>query len=91
MRLDSFLKTSRLIKKRVLAKELCEQGAVTLNGSRTKPSKEVKGGDQIVIDSWKKRIRIEALDIPRGNVSRGEARELYRVLEEQSKSQTIEW
>jgi ribosomal 50S subunit-recycling heat shock protein len=91
LRLDNFLKTGRLIKKRSLTKELCGEGAITVNGSKAKPSKAVKEGDLIVIDLWKKKTEIEVLSLPAGNISRSQARKLYRVLEEQKKSFPVEW
>ena len=49
MRLDLFLKTARLIKRRTIAKEFCDRGLVVVNGKAAKPSYEVKDGDQITL------------------------------------------
>lgn len=91
MRLDNYLKTSRLIRKRSLAKELCKQGAVAINGLEAKAGKEVKEGDRIVIDLWNVMMEVEVMRLPAGNVSRSEARELYRLLTERKKNRQMEW
>lgn len=58
MRLDKYLKVSRIIKRREAAKEFIENGFVTLNGKKTKPSQEVKVGDVIeIISPFSKNIK----------------------------------
>ena len=59
MRLDKYLKNSRLIKRRTIAKEACEGGKVYLNGKQAKPGAEVKPGDIIEIIFGEKRIKAE--------------------------------
>lgn len=49
MRIDKFLKVSRLIKRREIAKELCEAGSVSINGKKAKPMSEVNAGDELEI------------------------------------------
>lgn len=49
MRIDKYLKNSRIIKRRTVAKEACEQGRITVNGKVAKPGLEVKVGDEIFI------------------------------------------
>lgn len=81
MRLDKFLKVSRVIKRRTLAKEVCDSGRVSINGKVVKPSQEIKTGDIMELDFGTKRVRIEVLATP--NVVRADqAKDLYRVLEE---------
>ncbi len=80
MRLDKFLKVSRLIKRRTVANEVSEKGRVLVNGTPAKPAKTLKVGDIIEIESAKNPIKVEVLQIPTGNVSIQEACTLYRVL-----------
>ena len=82
MRLDLFLKVSRLIKRRTLAKEYCEKGLVRVNGEVGKPGKKVKEGDIIELETPEGYRKVEILKIPQGNVSKKDAFSLYRVLEE---------
>ena len=83
MRLDKFLKISRIIKRRELIKDFCKNGFIKLNGNLTKPSKEIKVGDIIEIDTPLKLLKIKVLDIPKfKNVSKTEAKKLYEILEE---------
>ena len=79
MRLDKYLKNSRLIKRRTVAKEACEGEKVYLNGKQAKPSAEVKVGDIIEIVFGEKRIKAEITDIS-DNVSKASAREMYRLI-----------
>lgn len=51
MRLDKFLKVSRLIKRRTLAKEVADQGRITVNGNQAKASSDVKAGDELTVTS----------------------------------------
>ncbi|HOS68858.1 MAG TPA: RNA-binding S4 domain-containing protein [Bacillota bacterium] len=79
MRLDKYLKNSRLIKRRTIAKEACEGEKVYLNGKQAKPSAEVKVGDILEIVFGEKRIKAEITDIS-DNVSKASAREMYRLI-----------
>lgn len=85
MRLDKFLKVSRLIKRRTLAKEFCDRGQVILNGRVAKAGAEVKRGDLIVVNFGFRQIKIEVLDCVE-NVPAKMAAGLYRVLEEKKKT-----
>lgn len=62
MRLDKYLKVSRLIKRRTVAGEACDEGFVTVNGIEKKPSYQVKAGDVIEICIGKKHLKVEVLD-----------------------------
>ena len=79
MRLDKYLKNSRLIKRRTVAKEACEGEKVYLNGKQAKPSAEVKVGDILEIVFGEKRIKAEITDIS-DNVSKASAREMYKLI-----------
>lgn len=81
MRLDKFLKVSRVIKRRTLAKEVCDSGRVSVNGRVVKPSQEINTGDVLELDFGTKRVRIEVLATP-NTVRADQAKDIYRVLEE---------
>lgn len=80
MRLDKFLKVSRLIKRRTVAKDVSDAGRVLINGKVAKPASLVKPGDILEIGFGARRIRVEILEI-RDNVAAKEAKDLYRVIE----------
>ncbi len=81
MRLDKFLKVSRLIKRRTVANTVSEMGRVLVNGNSAKPAKQLKAGDIIEIEYANRTEKIEVLVIPAGNVSTQEASSLYRIIE----------
>ncbi len=81
MRLDKFLKVSRLIKRRTVANTVSEMGRVLVNGNSAKPAKQLKIGDIIEIEYASKTEKVEVLIIPNGNVSIQESSTLYRVIE----------
>ena len=78
MRLDKFLKVSRLIKRRTVANEVCDSARVFVNDNPAKPSKQLKVGDIITIEYKKKKKKYKVLIIPTGNVSINEASTLYQ-------------
>lgn len=80
MRLDKFLKVSRLIKRRTVANSVSEMGRVLVNGKPAKPAKQLKVGDIIEIEYTNRTEKVEVLVIPSGNVSIQEAETLYREL-----------
>ena len=80
MRLDVFLKVSRLIVRRTAAKEAVEDGLATHDGAPAKAGREVKVGDRIGIETERRRMEVEVLEVPSGNVSKGLAATLYRVI-----------
>ena len=82
MRLDKFLKVSRLIKRRTVANSISEMGRVTVNGNIAKPAKQLKVGDIIEIEYANRTEKFEVLIIPTGNVSIQSATELYKIIEE---------
>lgn len=79
MRLDKFLKVSRLIKRRTVANEACDQGRVTANGNVAKASYDVKEGDILEMRFGQKTMRVQVLRISE-HVGKNEAAELYKVL-----------
>jgi ribosomal 50S subunit-recycling heat shock protein len=81
LRVDKFLKVSRVIKRRTLAKEVCSSGRVSVNGRVAKPGLEIKVGDMMELDFGSKRIILEVLDTPNA-VRADQAKDLYCVLEE---------
>ncbi len=79
MRLDKFLKVSRLIRRRTVANEACDAGRVLINDRPAKASAQVKAGDVIEIQFGTKSMKVEVLDV-RETVRKDEAEELYRPL-----------
>ncbi|MEC5425993.1 RNA-binding S4 domain-containing protein [Virgibacillus sp. C22-A2] len=82
MRLDKFLKVSRLIKRRTMAKEVADQGRITINGNQAKASTVVSRGDEMVIKFGQKRVTIQVNDL-RETVKKDEAETLYSVIKEE--------
>ena len=79
MRLDKFLKVSRLIKRRPVANEACDAGRVLVNDKTAKASLNVKEGDVIEIQFGTRAVKVEVLDVQE-TVKKDEAKELYRYL-----------
>lgn len=80
MRLDKYLKVSRIIKRRTVAKEACEGGRVSINGKVAKPSVEIKEGDVIEIRFANRSIKAEIINVAE-HVKKDDAKEMYRILE----------
>lgn len=79
MRLDKFLKVSRIIKRRTVANEACDAGRVTVNGSTAKASLNVKTGDVIEIQFGTKTVKVEVLDT-RETTKKDEAADLFKYV-----------
>jgi ribosomal 50S subunit-recycling heat shock protein len=79
MRLDKFLKVSRLIKRRTVANEACDAGRVLINDKPAKASANVKVGDVLTIRFGDKDVRVEILDVQE-TVKKDEAKELFKYL-----------
>lgn len=79
MRLDKYLKVSRLIKRRTVANEACDAGRVTVNGKIARASLEVKVGDVIEIGFGNKEVKVEVTSVTE-TVRKDEAKELFRYL-----------
>lgn len=79
MRLDKFLKVSRLIKRRTVANEACDAGRVMINGKPAKASTNVKVGDVIEILFGTKTVKVEVLDL-QDTTKKEEAKDLFKYL-----------
>ena len=80
MRLDKFLKVSRLIKRRTVANEACDAEHISVNGRRAKASYDVKENDLIEITFGERTLRVRVKDV-RETVRKNDASELYEVLD----------
>lgn len=80
MRLDKYLKVSRLIKRRTVANEACDAGRVSVNGKAARASYDVKTGDKIEISFGTRSVKIEVLDTSE-TVRKDDAAGMYRVIE----------
>lgn len=79
MRIDKFLKVSRLIRRRTVAKQVGDRGWIQLNGRPAKPGDKVRIGDQLQLDLGPRRLIVEVLTL-REHVTADEAGTLYRVV-----------
>ena len=79
MRLDKWLKVSRLIKRRTVAQEACDGGRVSVNGAVAKPSRDVKVGDTIEVSFGSKTLRAEILSVQE-TVRKDDAAAMYKEL-----------
>lgn len=80
MRLDKFLKVSRIIKRRTVANDACDAEHVTVNGRRAKASYDVKEGDVLEITFGQKTLRVKVLCV-RDSVAKADAASMYEILE----------
>lgn len=80
MRLDKFLKVSRLIKRRTVANEVSDMGRILVNGNQAKASKQLKEGDIIEIEYANRCVKAKVLKVPQNNVSVQEASTLYEII-----------
>ncbi len=81
MRIDKFLKVSRILKRRTLAREACDGGKVKINGRDAKPSHPVKVGDVVELTFRGGAISFEVLEV-KETVKKDEADKLYKILAE---------
>ena len=79
MRLDKYLKVSRIIKRRTIANEACDAGRVTINGRPAKASAEVKEGDVLEIQFGTKPVKVEVLTV-KETVKKDEAKEMFKYV-----------
>ena len=79
MRLDKYLKVSRLIKRRTVANEACDAGRVMINGKTAKAGTDVKVGDVIEIGFGTRNVKLEVLDVQE-TTRKEDAKELFRYL-----------
>ncbi len=80
MRIDKYLKNSRIIKRRTVAKEACERGRIYINEKLAKPGDEVKIGDIVQINFGTGSMKIEVLKVD-DNVKKDQAEELYKTID----------
>lgn len=81
MRLDKYLKVSRLIKRRTVANEACDSSRVTVNGKIVKPSYDIKVGDLISVAFGTKTVTVKVLDL-RETTKKSEAIGMYEIISE---------
>ncbi len=92
MRLDKWLKTSRLIKRRIVAQMACNQGRVFVNNRPSKASLELKVGDQVHLELGSRAITLAVSGIPASAVPAASACELYTILEDIRRApEVLEW
>ena len=80
MRLDKYLKNSRIIKRRTVAKDACEKGRVEVNGRIAKPGLELKTGDEITITFGSNMLKVRVLAMPE-TVRKEDADSMYEVID----------
>jgi ribosomal 50S subunit-recycling heat shock protein len=81
MRLDKYLKVSRLIKRRTVANDACDAGRVSVNDKPARASYEVKPGDKLVLSLGAHKLSVEVLEINE-HATKDDAMSLYRVIEQ---------
>lgn len=81
MRIDKFLKNSRLIKRRTIAKDACDQSRIEINGRPAKPSSTVAVGDQVTVRIGENYFTVEVLALTE-HVTKDGAKEMYQILDE---------
>ena len=86
MRLDKFLKVSRLVKLRTLAKQVCDAQRVSINGRAAKPGSEVSVGDTLEIDFGSHVLNVTVVAV-RESANTAEARSMYRVTRDEIKKE----
>ncbi|CAH1226821.1 MULTISPECIES: RNA-binding S4 domain-containing protein [Paenibacillus] len=92
MRLDKFLKVSRLIKRRTVAKDVSEQGRVLINGREAKPSAAVKVGDELTVQFGQKLVTVKVERLAE-STKKEEATSLYTLVKEEpiAKDNGLNW
>jgi len=81
VRVDLFLKACGLVKRRTIAREMCDSGRVQINGHEAKPSKELKPGNRVALQFATKSIEFDVLALPEGkSVQKAKVQYLYRII-----------
>ena len=80
MRLDKYLKVSRIIKRRTIANEACDAGRVSVNGRVARASLDIKAGDVIEISFGAKNVKVQVLNVSE-TVKKDDAALLYKIIE----------
>lgn len=86
MRLDKFLKVSRIIKRRTIAKEVADKGRIQINNTTAKSSSDVKVGDELVIGFGNKTLVLKVEKLQE-STKKEEAKEMYSVIREEYKEE----
>lgn len=81
MRIDKYLKVSRIIKRRTVAQEVCSAERILINGKAVKPSKEVKIGDIVTVEFGNRTLSVRVLSLE-NTQSKEKAQEMYEVVDE---------
>jgi len=89
MRLDKFLKVSRLIKRRTLAKEVSDQGRITINGQQAKASSTVKVGDELAVRFGQKIVTVKIEKLQETS-RKEEAADMYSLVKEEKVEEAVE-
>lgn len=84
MRLDVYLKLSRLVPRRTLAQQMCEAGAVRVNGARAKSARDVHVGDELALRQRGRITTVRVLDVPEKPPSKAQASSLYETISVES-------
>lgn len=79
MRIDKYLKNARIIKRRTVAKDACDQGRIQINGRVAKPGSEVVPGDTVSIGFASGEMKIEVLSVPE-HVTKEMAESMYKII-----------
>ena len=85
MRLDVFLKLTRLIKRRSVAKKYCDHNLVKVNRQPAKAAKEIRLGDEVIITFWNRIVTFEVLQIPPKGLKAKESSTCYKIISEDQK------
>lgn len=83
MRVDIFLKQTRLVKRRSLAKELCDEGAVSIHGRPVRAGKDVAAGDELALNMRHRRLVVEVLEVPSRPPPAARASDFYRIISDE--------
>ena len=83
MRIDNFLKVSRILKRRTLAQQACDKGKVIVNGKEVKPARQIKEGDEVELVFTGGSLKFRILKI-KETVKKDEAQSLYEVINERT-------
>ncbi len=87
MRIDKYLKVARILKRRVVAKELADQDRLLVNGRKVKAAYEVKVGDEITIVFGHRALKVKVLDI-KEHIKKEDSMTLYSIIEEKDEART---
>ena len=89
MRLDQFLSISRLLKRRTQAKLACDKGLIYVDWIKAKPGKDIREGQRLILNLTSKKIELEVLKLPPKSLRKEETKELYRIISEEKKKDSL--